>query len=122
MSSMVNTNPVVVTVSDCTADDARRVLTYLASGFADRTVTSETTTAASGSHPTVWTAEHDVGAGASPAAAGDALTGPVSLTAQGAPHDVDSVRAALVEVFSVDDAGSASGDQERESQFRLTSR
>ncbi|MFE0098993.1 hypothetical protein [Streptomyces sp. NPDC059009] len=50
------------------------------------------------------------------------LDGPVSLTAQGAPHDVTTVRAALTHAFSVEDTGSVSGDQERESQFRLTPR
>ncbi|WP_420037160.1 hypothetical protein ACN2WE_37465 [Streptomyces sp. cg28] len=113
---------VTVTLTDCTPEDARSVLTRLTSRFPDR---SGTANAPSGEeHPTVWTAELDIGAAADAPASSphSTIDGPVSVTAQGAPHDVSTLRAALAEDFAVEDAGTASGDQERESQFVLVPR
>ncbi|MYT74930.1 MULTISPECIES: hypothetical protein [unclassified Streptomyces] len=111
---------VTVTLTDCTPEDARSVLTRLTSRFPDR---SGTANAPSGEeHPTVWTAELDIGGDAPASSPHATIGGPVSVTAQGAPHDVSTLRAALTEDFGVEDAGTASGDQERESQFVLVPR
>ncbi|MFJ9038645.1 hypothetical protein ACIRF8_18885 [Streptomyces sp. NPDC102406] len=116
---------VTVTLSNCSARDAESVLTYLTSEFPDRAPTKDGSDA-SGTPTTVWTAELDVSAGSSDAASGSAsgekLEGTVSVSAQGVPHEVDTVRKALGRAFQVEDAGSASGDQELDVQLRLTSR
>ncbi|MFJ9037243.1 hypothetical protein ACIRF8_11725 [Streptomyces sp. NPDC102406] len=127
MTDTSGDHPVTVTLSDCSDDDARRVLAYLTEGFPDRSPAQDTPGADS-TRVTVWTAELDVAAGAGSASrpdgarGRDGIDGPVSLTAQGAPHDVTTVRAALAEAYGVRDVGSVSGDQERESQFLLTPR
>ncbi|MEU6390842.1 hypothetical protein [Streptomyces sp. NPDC046939] len=118
-----NEHPVTVTLSDCSDDDAHRVLTHLATEFTDRSPGQETP---GGEHTraTVWTAEFDVtptGSARAATARADGLDGSVCLTAQGAPHDVTTVRTALAEAYTVRDAGSVSGDQERECQYQLTS-
>jgi hypothetical protein len=123
MNHTTNDHPVTVTLSDCADDDARAVLSHLTAVFTDRSPTQDTPGAHT-THATVWTAELDVAdegsaSQSSPPAAG--IDGAVCLTAQGAPHDVATVRKALTEAFTVEDAGSVSGDQELESQFRLTS-
>ncbi|MFE6891337.1 hypothetical protein [Streptomyces sp. NPDC057694] len=121
MSSLTNDGAsVTVTLSNCTADDARSVLARLTSRFPDRS--GNGTAPADETHPTVWTAELDIGAEAPGSVPDTKIGGPVSVTAQGAPHDVSRVRAALAEDFTVQDAGSVSGDQERESQFVLVPR
>ncbi|MGH4033043.1 hypothetical protein ACQB60_29370 [Actinomycetota bacterium Odt1-20B] len=126
MNTTLNQHPVTVTVSNCTEHDARCVLTHLTEEFPDRSPAQGAPDAGAGAgQATVWTAELDAGT-TDPNTAGGSRTGgldgPVSLTAQGAPHDVTTVRAALAHAFTVEDAGSVSGDQERESQFRLTAR
>lgn len=99
-----------VTLSTCTEEDARGVLAYLGAG---------SPTTSDGVHPTVWTAE--VSADAEPDHRPDALKGSVAVTAQGAPHEVEALRAKLGRAYTVEDAGSASGDQELDTQFTLTS-
>ncbi|MFJ8820810.1 hypothetical protein ACIREE_03405 [Streptomyces sp. NPDC102467] len=126
MSSAAEDRPLVtVTLSNCTARDARTVLAHLTARFPDR-APAQDSSGSSGTPPTVWTAELDVQAGTSAsgpgAGNGEALEGPVSGTAQGAPHDVVTVREALARAFGFEDAGSVSGDQEQESQFRLAPR
>ncbi|GAA2297133.1 hypothetical protein OKJ48_27360 [Streptomyces kunmingensis] len=124
MNAAPTDHPVTVTLSDCTDDDARRVLSFLAAEFSDRSPTQDTPGSDS-TNTTVWTAELDVAGGegsASSASRADGIGGSVSLTAQGAPHDVATVRKALEAAFAVEDAGSVSGDQEIECQFRLVPR
>ncbi|MFJ8825963.1 hypothetical protein ACIREE_29865 [Streptomyces sp. NPDC102467] len=121
-----NDHPVTVTLSNCSDDDARRVLSHLSAEFPDQSP-SQDTPGADTAHATVWTAVFDAVADGSDAAPTSAsgtggIEGSVSLTAQGAPHDVTTVRKALERAFTVEDVGSASGDQELESQFRLTPR
>ncbi|MET8468890.1 hypothetical protein ABZY90_01180 [Streptomyces sp. NPDC006422] len=99
-----------VTLSTCTEEDARGVLAYLG---ADSPTTSDDV------HPTVWTAE--VSASDTPDHRPGALKGSVAVTVQGAPHDVEALRTKLDQVYTVEDAGSASGDQELDTQFTLTS-
>ncbi|MFI0239876.1 hypothetical protein [Streptomyces sp. NPDC016845] len=113
---------VTVNLSDCAERDARRVLSYLGSVFPDRAPTGSGSD--SGAEPTtVWTAQLDVSAGdSSSGSSGEAIEGDVSVNAQGVPHEVDSVRKALAEAYDVQDAGSASGDQELDSQFTLSPR
>ncbi|MFI7382735.1 hypothetical protein [Streptomyces sp. NPDC049813] len=117
---------VSVTLSNCAAADAERVLAHLTAEFPDRGPTKNGSDA-SGEQPTVWTAELDVSAGSSASggsgSAGDnAIEGSVSVNAQGVPHEVTAVRESLSRAYGVEDAGSASGDQELDSQFTLTPR
>ncbi|GAA2305214.1 hypothetical protein OKJ48_36665 [Streptomyces kunmingensis] len=116
---------VSVTLSNCKAQDAERVLAHLASEFPDRAPT-EQGSGPSAERPTVWTAELDVSAGKSDGASGPGsdgtIEGPVSVSAQGVPHEVTAVRESLARAYGVEDAGSASGDQELDSQFTLTPR
>ncbi|MEU6848285.1 hypothetical protein ABZ930_41170 [Streptomyces sp. NPDC046716] len=113
---------VTVTLSGCGDRDAHTVLSHLAAEFPDRSPAPDTLEAG-GASPTVWTAEFDALAdGSGTASAARAIDGPVSVTAQGAPNDVTTLRAALARAFTVDDEGSASGDQELDSRFRLSAR
>ncbi|MEV1024927.1 hypothetical protein [Streptomyces sp. NPDC050264] len=117
-----NDHPVTVTLSDCSDDDARRVLSHLSAEFPDQSP-SQDTPGDDSTHATVWTAVFQAfsdGSDLTSASGTGGIDGSVSLTAQGAPHDVTTVRRALARAFTVEDAGSASGDQELESQFRLT--
>ncbi|MET9496216.1 hypothetical protein [Streptomyces sp. NPDC006552] len=127
MSSTADDNHtlVSVTVSNCAAADAERVLAHLTAEFPDQGPTKNGADA-SGEQPTVWTAELDVSAG-SPGAGGDgdgdgAIEGTVTVNVQGAPHEVAAVRKSLARVYGVEDAGSSSGDQELDSEFTLTPR
>ncbi|WP_394436068.1 hypothetical protein [Streptomyces sp. SGAir0957] len=116
-------HPVTVTLSDCSDDDAHRVLALLATEFTDRSP-AQSTPGEEHTRATVWTAELDVtptGSARAATARAQGLDGAVCVTAQGAPHDVTTVRTALAEAYTVEDAGSVSGDQERECQYRLTS-
>ncbi|NEB74449.1 hypothetical protein G3I40_04270 [Streptomyces sp. SID14478] len=109
---------VTVTLSNCSADDARRVLSHLTARFPDRSGTGNAP--AVDTHATVWTAQLDASADPTDSAPpSEGVDGQVSVTVQGAPHDVSAVRATLAQDFSLQDSGSASGDQERESQFEL---
>ncbi|MFI7012526.1 hypothetical protein [Streptomyces sp. NPDC050145] len=117
---------VTVMLSNCTDDDAHRVLSHLG------VLSGAPVAAPAGAggshvpaHPTVWTAEVDPeaerpAAGADAGAAG--LDGPVALNAQGSPHGVTALRDVLAQAFTVEETGSVSGDQERDCQFRLTAR
>ncbi|MEU6847398.1 hypothetical protein ABZ930_36590 [Streptomyces sp. NPDC046716] len=115
---------VTVTLSDCGDRDAHTVLSHLAAEFPDRSPAPDTLEAG-GASPTVWTAEFDAladGPSTAPKTGPRAIDGSVSVTAQGAPNDVTTLRAALARAFTVDDEGSTSGDQELDSRFRVTAR
>jgi hypothetical protein len=72
--------------------------------------------------PTVWTASYEV-LDVSP---GDlrttSLSAPVKATVQGGYHAVDLLRTALGGAFSVEEHGSAMGDQEKELELQLANR
>ncbi|MFD3516853.1 hypothetical protein [Streptomyces sp. NPDC058657] len=115
---------VTATVTDCPAQDARVVFEVLAEGFpsSDRApgdVPGDTP----GAGPTVWTTVFDVpGAPESGGSAPDPLSGPVTVTLQGAPHEVGLARKLLGAKFSVVGDGTAAGDQEQEVWVRVVSR
>ncbi|WP_229699883.1 hypothetical protein [Streptomyces kronopolitis] len=69
----------------------------------------------------VWTATADVSTEPNEAAPLP-LTAPVTVTLQGGQWAVARLHAALTSVFSVQQVGSTSGDQEREAQLRLVTR
>ncbi|QNS02741.1 hypothetical protein [Streptomyces xanthii] len=118
---------VTVMLSNCTDDDAHRVLSHLGvlAGAPGPTPAPAGGGSHAPAHPTVWTAEVDPEAGP-PEAGSDAraagLDGSVALNAQGSPHGVQALRDVLAQAFTVEDTGSVSGDQERDCQFRLTAR
>lgn len=116
---------VTVNLSNCAERDAQRVLSYLGSVFPDRAPTDSGP--GTDSEPTtVWTAQLDVSAGSSASGTSgknaEPIEGDVTVDAQGVPHEVNAVRKVLAEAYEVKDAGSASGDQELDSQFTLSPR
>jgi hypothetical protein len=116
---------VTVTVTDCPAQDARSVMKVLAAGFPSSEGESEDLPQDTpGAGPTVWTSVFEVSPEARQdgVAAPDPLSGPVTVTLQGSPQDVELVRGAVDDAFAVLDEGEASGDQEREVRVRITSR
>ncbi|MDI3422013.1 hypothetical protein [Streptomyces luteolus] len=115
---------VTVTLSDCKADEAHAVLDYLSSLFPYEE--SGPVTPDKHPHtPTVWSATLDV---TTPATASSVprrpvgVRGPVEVTLQGTPLDVQAVHRALEDAFEFHDEGTVSGDQEREVQLRISSR
>ncbi|MEU6387804.1 hypothetical protein [Streptomyces sp. NPDC046939] len=113
---------VTVNLSNCAEQDAQRVLSYLTSVFSDQAPTDNGPD--SDAEPTtVWTAQLDVSAGSSSSGnSAEPIEGEVTVGAQGVPHEVNAVRKALAEAYDLKDAGSASGDQELDSQFTLSPR
>ncbi|MFF0745141.1 hypothetical protein ACFYVL_32545 [Streptomyces sp. NPDC004111] len=115
---------VTVTITDCPARDARAVLAVLAAGFpsSDRgpgDVPQETP----GAGPTVWTSVFDVPeVPEKDAAAPEPLSGPVTVTVQGAPRETALALDLLRGAFTVHDEGTAAGDQEQEVRVRVADR
>ncbi|EDY43464.1 hypothetical protein [Streptomyces sp. SPB074] len=110
---------VVVELQGCSARDADAVLTALAGAFGTDRAASDTPSETPGERPTVWSATFDTSdrrGHTSPVRIAAAL----DLTAQGGYHAVSDLREALGEVYAVEVLGSASGDQEKEIQLRLT--
>ncbi|ASY36341.1 MULTISPECIES: hypothetical protein [unclassified Streptomyces] len=110
---------VVVELQGCSARDADAVLTALAGAFGTDRAASDTPSETPGERPTVWSATFDTSdrrGRTSPVRIDAAL----DLTAQGGYHAVTDLQEALDEVYAVEVLGSASGDQEKEIQLRLT--
>ncbi|MCX5401400.1 hypothetical protein [Streptomyces sp. NBC_00102] len=112
---------VLVSLSECTTDDASTVFEVLRRSFTSDRAAADAPTDANAPRPTIWSATVDVSTkkeSAGPAS----LAGPVTLDAQGGYWAVDRLKGHLGEVFSVEDIGTAAGDQEEEVRMRLTSR
>ncbi|MGW0859915.1 hypothetical protein [Streptomyces sp. NPDC002690] len=112
---------VLVSLSECTTDDASTVFEVLRRSFTSDRSAAAAPSDTSTPRPTVWSATVDVSTKKdSPGSA--SLSGPVTLDAQGGYWAVDRLKGHLGEVFSVEDVGTAAGDQEEEVRLRLTSR
>ncbi|MGW9046117.1 hypothetical protein ACWGQL_26665 [Streptomyces lydicus] len=112
---------VQVEITDCPADDAHTVVGALNALFSSDRATEDAPQGSAGPGPTVWAMTVDVSE--EPAAAQPCrLTGPVTVTLQGGPWAADRLHTGLASVFTVQDVGSAAGDQEQERQLRLSTR
>jgi hypothetical protein len=115
-----NDSLVTVTLSDCSEHDALCVLHQLGA-HAPELSTVHAPSARAGARTTVWASEVVADpVPAAPAMGADRLDGPLTLTAQGSPHNVMTLRSTLARAYRVEDAGSVSGDQECDCLFRLT--
>ncbi|MFI9358891.1 hypothetical protein [Streptomyces lydicus] len=112
---------VQVEITDCPADDAHTVVGALNALFSSDRATEDAPQGSAGPGPTVWAMTVDVSE--EPAAAQPCrLTVPVTVTLQGGPWAADRLHTGLASVFTVQDVGSAAGDQEQERQLRLSTR
>ncbi|GAA0589416.1 hypothetical protein [Streptomyces crystallinus] len=115
---------VQVVLSACSAADAETVLAALCRYFsvdAGDEGTGHGPASPDPARPTVWTARFDtsrVPEEVSRSALGDTVT----VDAQGGPVAVARLRDVLHRTFEVEDAGTASGDQEVDLQMRLRGR
>ncbi|MEU4348152.1 hypothetical protein [Streptomyces sp. NPDC023838] len=120
---------VQVVLSACSAADAETVLGLLRRCFSTDAGATPERAPASGPAPTghdparpnVWTATFDttrVPEDVGPIELGDAVT----VDVQGGPVAVARLRDVLRRTFEVEDAGTASGDQEVDLQLRLRGR
>ncbi|MFI1827558.1 hypothetical protein ACH41E_14070 [Streptomyces sp. NPDC020412] len=113
--------PVVVTITGCTKEDAHAVFEVLRRSYTCDREAGDRPEYVSVGHPTVWTATFDV-------RPGTAGTGPVPLTdaveaeMQGGYWAVDRMTETLAAAFDVQRQGTAAGDQEKDVQLRLVSR
>ncbi|CAM5244287.1 hypothetical protein GCM10010329_43950 [Streptomyces spiroverticillatus] len=112
---------VQVVLSDCTSDDAGTVLSALGSAFASGR-SSDTPGGGPDAGSDTWTESFVAASDASGSLSGTGLKGAVTAELQGTPVAVDRLRKALTSAFTVEEQGSASGDQEVELQLRLTAR
>ncbi|MGW2280224.1 hypothetical protein [Streptomyces sp. NPDC001770] len=112
---------VLVSLSECTTDDASTVFEVLRRSFTSDRSAADSPSDTNGPRPTVWSATVDVST-KKEAAGPVPLAGPVTLDAQGGYWAVDRLRGHLGEVFSVEEVGTAAGDQEQELRLRLSSR
>ncbi|WP_307813293.1 hypothetical protein [Streptomyces sp. N35] len=109
---------VQVVLSECSVADADTVFNVLRAHFpSDRGAGTPRQTGDSA--PKVWTGGF-IAAHSPDRGPGVLLAGPVTTTLQGGPVAVARLREALDAAFVVTDLGAASGDQEIESQLRLT--
>ncbi|MEV0991195.1 hypothetical protein [Streptomyces sp. NPDC049949] len=126
MDSHDKDNPVaevLVAAGDCSEEDARAVLDLLERSFpADAGAGGAVQ---GGQAATVWSATIDAAKPTEPAegrAAPVRLKDAVKVTLQGSPRAVERVQAALAALFTVEDMGAVSGDQETEIELRVRSR
>ncbi|MFI6288327.1 hypothetical protein ACIBCM_26865 [Streptomyces sp. NPDC051018] len=115
--------PVTVTISGCTKEDAHTVFQVLRRSYACDRAAADRPEYVSEGHTTVWTATFDVsdtvpGGGAGPVS----LTDAVEAEMQGGYWAVDRMTEALAASFDVRQEGTAAGDQEKDVQLRLVSR
>ncbi|KMO95310.1 hypothetical protein [Streptomyces roseus] len=115
---------VVVTVADCSEEDARAVLDLLERSFPAESGAGGAAGGGGGGAATVWSAVLDAAEPADPAGRQETpvrLNGAVTVTLQGGPRAVERVQAVLTARFTVEEMGSVSGDQEREIELRIRS-
>ncbi|MEW2517298.1 hypothetical protein [Actinacidiphila alni] len=109
---------VAVTFDGSAKEDARIVLDVLSTSFASDREPDDTPQDSPDGRPMIWSATFDVSRTLGvpgPTRLGE----PVTLTAQGGYRAVDRLRESLAEAFTVRVTGSAAGDQEQETRFRL---
>ncbi|MFE7133276.1 hypothetical protein ACFVIM_20690 [Streptomyces sp. NPDC057638] len=112
--------PVVVTITGCSKEDADTVFRVLGRSYASDRAVDDMPEYMARDHPTVWTATFDITD--SRIVTGPAvLAAPVTAEAQGGYWAVDRMRATLAAAFEVHDEGTAAGDQEKDVQLRLES-
>ncbi|NUS12499.1 MAG: hypothetical protein HOY69_14060 [Streptomyces sp.] len=116
------TAQVTVILDSCAKEDAKTVLDALHISFPCDRAADDAPSDPAGGGPIVWSATFDVSRTLAVPGGPAPLASPVKLTAQGGYHAVDRLREALAESFAVAVTGTASGDQEEEVAFRLTSR
>ncbi|MFF0447606.1 hypothetical protein ACFYT4_14575 [Streptomyces sp. NPDC004609] len=120
--------PVTVTITGCTKEDAHAVFQVLRRSYASDRAASDRPEYVSEGHATVWTATFDVsdtapaGGGAGPPAGPVSLTDAVEAEMQGGYWAVDRMTETLAAAFDVRKEGTAAGDQEKDVQLRLESR
>ncbi|MFF3883938.1 hypothetical protein [Streptomyces sp. NPDC001914] len=111
-----------VMLGDCSAADAKSVLSVLCGRFtADRERADEPHESGSG-RPTVWTVLFDT-AGDPSGTAGPVgeLSGQPVVEAQGGPLATQRLREVLAAAFTVHELGTEAGDQEVQMKLRLDS-
>ncbi|GGX63594.1 hypothetical protein [Streptomyces fructofermentans] len=109
---------VTVSLTATSPEDVTTVFDVLRTAFPTDRPARSVAQDQSGGRPSVWTAEFEptedrITTGPT------ALEGAVSATLQGGYVAVDRLRAALDGAFTVNEAGTASGDQEKEVDLRL---
>jgi hypothetical protein len=119
-SAQEYTAPVVVTLSDCSKEDADTVFHVLAQSYASDRADDDTPEYVPGAGTTVWTSTFEVSSSHAPAEPVP-LTAPVEAGIQGGYWGVDRLREALGCAFTVREEGMAAGDQEKDIQLRLDS-
>ena len=110
-----------VSLTGASKEDAATVFGMLRAVFPTDQPADDVPKEQPGGHPTVWTAEFEptqewIPTGPIP------LEGSVSATLQGGYVAVDRLGKALRAAFAVDERGTASGDQEKEVDLRLTTK
>ncbi|MFJ6540705.1 hypothetical protein [Streptomyces sp. NPDC091385] len=112
---------VSVEISGCSKEDARVVFDVLSACFASDRDTDEVPQQLHETRPMVWLGTYvvtEAREGCEPAR----LESSVLADVQGGYWAVDRFRHTLDDIFSVEETGTASGDQERELHLRLESR
>lgn len=119
-SDQQETTPVVVTLSDCSKEDADTVFRVLAQSFASDRADDDAPQYTSHPHTTVWTSTFEVGPTHAPAVPVQ-LAAPCVVGVQGTYWGVDRLGETLAAAFVVQVEGMAAGDQEKDVQLRLES-
>ncbi|MER6688870.1 hypothetical protein [Streptomyces minutiscleroticus] len=116
------TSQVQVVLSDCSGDDAERVLGALHGFFAAGSGDGDGSRTDRSEKSTAWTGVFDTqSSGSSAPDSPVRLSGPVTVELQGTCPAVKAAREALEKVFGVQETGHVSGDQEVEVGLRLES-
>ncbi|MBT2511557.1 hypothetical protein J7I98_38400 [Streptomyces sp. ISL-98] len=112
---------VVVELTGCPAEDAHAVFSALRTSFAGDRPADDVPHEVVAGRPTVWTATFDVSEQrATPGPT--RLTAPVTVDLQGGYRAVAQLQDSLASAFVVEVVGMAAGDQEQETQLRLSNR
>ncbi|WP_328535836.1 hypothetical protein [Streptomyces sp. NBC_00344] len=124
MADTANPNTLVkVALTGHSHDDAAAVFEALRAAFpSDRAASDVPQSEADDARPTVWTASYEVREAPQGEPAATSLKGSVTATVQGGYRAVDVLRGVLEGAFSVQEKGTASGDQEKETELVLESR
>lgn len=108
---------------DQAAADAAAVFEALRAAFpSDRDASDVPRPETDDARPTVWTAAYEVREAAQGEPAATSLTAPMTVTVQGANRLVDVLCEVLERVFTVQEKGTAFGDQEKELELVLGTR
>ncbi|MFD4788451.1 hypothetical protein ACFWN1_15615 [Streptomyces sp. NPDC058459] len=113
---------VSVEISGCSPDDARVVFDTLSACFASDRDAGDAPRQQDESRPMVWLGTYDIADAHTGNCPPARLSSSVQADVQGGYWAVDRFRAALDEMFTVQETAAASGDQERELHLLLGSR